>query len=397
MRMRWQKRIRGAAIITFAALVGACSARQVLRIAASGDPRATVEAMARGRAQSYAVNPTRLAVDIHHAKQQFDALVAVLRGQVTPRWGKNETVTPANKRYVKYTQNYESRAIVHFDTGDITVETLDQRAPTTSLRNAIVTTLLTPDDPRAVDLYSDKPIRLSGRPYLEGLVTDTQGHTIDSPAAAEHFADYLLAHAQSTRRIKTGSGERTVHSVHVGMVHDFRDVEARRYAPMVDRYAGRFGVSKGLVFAIMKTESDFNPFAVSSVPAYGLMQLVPATAGQDAFARVHGRPGIPTRDALFDPANNIELGTAYLSLISDKYLAGIQDPVSREYCTIAAYNGGAGGVLRMFSADRSKAVDVINRLGPAVVYRKLRDHFPSAETRRYLVKVLDARRDFVNL
>jgi membrane-bound lytic murein transglycosylase C len=64
---------------------------------------------------------------------------------------------------------------------------------------------------------------------------------------------------------------------------------------------------------------------------------------------------------------------------------------------IAAYNGGAGGVLRLFSADRKKAVDVINRLGPAAVYRKLRDRFPSAETRRYLVKVLDARRDFVNM
>jgi membrane-bound lytic murein transglycosylase C len=384
-------------IILLAATVSACSAEQALRIAASGDPRATVELMARSRARSYAVRPTQLAADIRRARQQFETLVSVLRGNVTPHWGEDEAITPANRRYVKYTQNYESRAIVHFDTGDIRIETLDTRAPQTSLRNAIITTLLTPDDPRAVDLYSDKPVRLSGRPYLYDLVTDARGRPVASPAAAEHFADYLLAHAQKTRAIRVNGKKRVVHSVHLAMVQDFRNVEAQRYAPLVDRYAQKFDVSKGLVFAIMKTESDFNPFAVSSVPAYGLMQLVPATAGQDAYAAVHGSQQIPSRDYLFDPAHNIELGTAYLNLISDKYLAGIQDPVSREYCTIAAYNGGAGGVLRLFSPSRRKAVDVINRLGPAAVYRRLRDHFPNAETRRYLVKVLDARRDFVNM
>ncbi len=45
---------------------------------------------------------------------------------------------------VKYTQNYMSRTIVDFDSGSIMVETLDDKAPKESLKNAIVTTLLTP-------------------------------------------------------------------------------------------------------------------------------------------------------------------------------------------------------------------------------------------------------------
>ncbi|MCW8887662.1 MAG: lytic murein transglycosylase, partial [Gammaproteobacteria bacterium] len=80
-----------------------------------------------------------------------------------------------------------------------------------------------------------------------------------------------------------------------------------------------------------------------------------------------------------------------------RYLAKIKDPVKREYATISAYNGGAGNVFKTFSKDRSRAADIINQLSAAEVYRKLRDEHPRDETRRYLTKVLDARRQFINI
>ncbi|MFQ5937028.1 MAG: transglycosylase SLT domain-containing protein, partial [Acidiferrobacterales bacterium] len=163
------------------------------------------------------------------------------------------------------------------------------------------------------------------------------------------------------------------------------------------RFSRDYRVSKSLVYAVIKTESNFNPFAVSAAPAYGLMQLVPASGGREAYKFIKGVDKIPNRDYLFDAENNIELGTAYLSIINHRFLAAVQDPTSREYCTIAAYNGGAGNVLRVFSSDRKRAVDIINTMSPPAVYRKLRDHLPREETRRYLVKVLDARKAFVNI
>jgi membrane-bound lytic murein transglycosylase C len=54
-------------------------------------------------------------------------------------------------------------------------------------------------------------------------------------------------------------------------------------------------------------------------------------------------------------------------------------------------------VLRTFSSDRDRAVRIINSLPAAEVYQRLRNGLSHQEARRYLVKVLDARREFVSL
>ncbi len=396
--MHWSRKytwrpLLGAVLLSLTA----CSTYDVLHVATSRNPSAALSSYASYKARSYEQNPLRLVEDLKQAQRNYRRLTDFLSGKAGEKWGKRGVLTPSNKRYVKYTQNYMSRAVVQFDTGHITVETLDPAQPQQSLRSAIVTTLLTPDDPRAVDLYSDKTIALSGRPYLYGLVEDPQGRSIDTPALAESYADYLMQHAQKSRTTQTEQGDKQVHYVEFTMVRDFENRQAQRYAPAVDRYARQFGVSKSLVFAVIKTESNFNPFAVSGAPAYGLMQLVPETGGRDAYKMVKGSAVTPSKEYLFDADNNIELGTAYLNIIEQRYLGEIQNPLTREYCTIAAYNGGAGNVLNLFSKDRSKAPDVINRLPPSEVYRKLRTEHPRDETRRYLVKVLEARREFVSI
>jgi membrane-bound lytic murein transglycosylase C len=377
--------------------LGACSTYDVVKVATSGNPTAAAGNLAKYKAASYQQNPARLVQDLQQAQRTYKKLTDFLSGKAGAQWGRKEAVTPGNKRYVKYTQNYMSRAIVQFDKGLVTVETLDPAQPEQSLKNAIVTTLLTPDDPRAVDLYSDKSVALSGRPYLHGLVVDERGRAIDTPALAEGYAEHLLHTARQTRQVDTEQGNRQVHYVQIAMVRDYENRQAQRYAASVDKHAKQFGVSKSLIYAVIKTESAFNPFAVSSAPAYGLMQLVPETGGRDAYQRVKGYAHTPSKDYLFDADNNIELGTAYLNILDQRYLARIEHPLTREYCIIAAYNGGAGNVFNMFSKDRAKAPEVINALAPAEVYRRLRDEHPRDETRRYLVKVLEARREFVNI
>lgn len=363
----------------------ACSTGEIVNAALSKNP----ESILRNRANSYKTNPLRLVNDIKR-------LNSLLSGEAGKEWGNKNVVLPGKHTYVKYTQNYQSRAIINFDTGLITVETVDQKTPLPSLRSAIVTTLLTPGDPRAVDLYSASTIKLTGTPYLYGLVRDHKAQFVDSPAQAERFAEHLLT-TDKVRSLVTEKGSRTAYSVHIQMVNDHVDQRARRYATLVEHFSSRFNVSRSLVYAVIKTESNFNPFAVSSAPAYGLMQLVPESGGREALRHIKGQDNAPSRDYLFDATNNIELGTGYLDVINRKYLGAVQNPVSREYCTIAAYNTGAGNVLSVFSTDREQAVNIINRMSAADVYQRLRKGLRYAEARRYLGKVVDARKHFATL
>ena len=107
-----------------------------------------------------------------------------------------------------------------------------------------------------------------------------------------------------------------------------------------------------------------------------------------------GKWGKPSRSYLFDPENNIDTGTAYLSILQDNYLSGIANPVSRRYAVITAYNGGAGSVLRVFSSDKDRAFAQINAMSPSEVYDTLTKRHPSAESRRYLYKVNNDQRSY---
>jgi membrane-bound lytic murein transglycosylase C len=181
------------------------------------------------------------------------------------------------------------------------------------------------------------------------------------------------------------------------MVKNHLGVRAEKYRPQVKNQAKRFGVNSNLVYAIMETESSFNPYAVSPAPAFGLMQIVPTSAGRDAWLFLKNEDGIPSKQYLFNAKNNIEMGTAYLHLLDSRYLDAIKTPVSREYCVIAAYNTGSGNVLRTFSSDRKEAVDIINRMTPDKVYEKLRASLSSHEARRYVMKVTEAKKRYMRL
>jgi membrane-bound lytic murein transglycosylase C len=366
----------------------------VIDLASGKDPAQ----IAKKRLDQYARDPEALIRDLRAAQKDLETLLDALGVKVGEKWGKKEVKLPERKKYVKYTQNYRSRAIVNFDSGEILVETLDDLAPRDSLKNAIVTTLLTPQDPRAVDLFSDKDIILTGdkEPYLLGLVIDQQGKQIRTPSEAEPFATYLVEEKSSTREVDQDRTKKTARFVTIRMVSNFSLKQAEKYRPVVHQFAQQYQISPSLVFAIIRTESNFNPYAVSSAPAYGLMQLVPTSGGREAYRRAKGKDVAPSRDYLFDPTNNVELGTAYLSVLTFDQLDEVANTVSREYCVISAYNTGPRNVFRAFSKDTTAAVNQINGLQPGAVYEHLRQHLPYQETRHYLEKVTASRKAFVN-
>jgi len=378
-------------------VVNSNTARNISAVAISKDPSEALKQSMMQRSDYYKQNPQAIVSDIRAVKHDFDRLMGLLTGNVGKKWGKQEVKVPTRKQYVKYTQNYMSRAVVDFDKGQVMVETLDEKDPAGSLHNAIVTTLLTPDDPRSVDLFSDKPVTLSSEqePYLKGLVVNAKGQSIVDPQTAASFAQYLVQEKKQQRQVNADGVNKHATYVKIAMVSNFNNKQAQKYSQMVDRYSDKYKISSSLVYAVIRTESNFNPYAVSSAPAYGLMQLVPSSGGRDAYRRATGKDGIPSKEYLFDANNNIELGTAYLNVIAFNQLEMVQNDISREYCMISAYNTGTGNVLKTFSKDRTEAINAINQKTPPQVYAKLKADLPYEETRLYLEKVVGYRKQFV--
>ncbi|WP_111980186.1 murein transglycosylase domain-containing protein [Algibacillus agarilyticus] len=177
--------------------------------------------------------------------------------------------------------------------------------------------------------------------------------------------------------------------------------KAKPFIEPVLSEAKRWDLTPSLMLAIMHTESHFNPKAESHIPAYGLMQVVPRSAGVDVnrFLFKQDKPMLAA--TLFEPDKNIEAGVAYMHILNSRYLRKIENPLSRMYCMIAAYNTGSGNVAKTFNKDGSRninrAAKIINQLSPEDVYAKLLSNLPYDETRNYVKKVTKRQNLYTSL
>lgn len=386
---------------TGALTLSACSTQQMINMALSRSPEAAVKNLAQSRVNAYTYNPQLVLADLRRVKAEYDRLMGNLQKESSQEWGQRESGTlPSRTRYVKYTEHYKNRVVVDYDAGTILIEHLEDEQVKDKLRKATVVALLTPSDPGAVDPFSDKEVELTGQPYLQELVVDQNNAVIRTREDVERYAAWLVDNRLQQRSIVVNGKPRTVYAVQMAMINTFIDKRALQYASLVRENAEKTGVSRSLIYTIIRIESAFNPYAVSSAPAYGLMQLVPTSGGREAYRKARGEDVIPTKEFLFAPANNIEFGTAYLGvLLFDSPLREIRDPLSREYCAIAAYNTGPSNVYRAFSARsgrarQDEALDAINAMRPDDVYSALRSKLPYAETRGYIANAVQTKKRY---
>lgn len=219
---------------------------------------------------------------------------------------------------------------------------------------------------------------IDGRPVPHWLVTDFVADVIDKRPPGTVNGDW------------GGPTQNLTIVIQFQLVKNLLEGRARHYQPLVLTHAERYDIDPALIMAMIHTESNFNPKARSQASAYGLMQLVPHTAGREAYYRVYGQQRILTPQYLYDPNNNIELGAAYLHILMNRYLRSIANPLSRTYCIVAAYHAGPSSVGRAFIPKSSlqRAIPTINSLAPADVYQRLVQALPSIESRNYVRRVI---------
>jgi len=125
------------------------------------------------------------------------------------------------------------------------------------------------------------------------------------------------------------------------------------FEPIIQSLASEYGVDKSLVKAVIHAESGYNPNAVSSKGAQGLMQLMPKTA-----------QGLKVNNS-FDPKDNIRGGIRYLRFLLDTFKGDVT-------LALAAYNAGLSRVSQYGGVP------------------------PYQETRNYISKVLAYQKSYQN-
>ncbi|USB34473.1 lytic transglycosylase domain-containing protein [Paenibacillus sp. YPG26] len=130
------------------------------------------------------------------------------------------------------------------------------------------------------------------------------------------------------------------------------------YNDLISKASRDYGVPESLIKAVIDTESSFNPNSVSSAGAKGLMQLMDGTAR-----------GLGVSNS-FDPAQNIDGGTKYISYQLKRYDGNLST-------AMAAYNAGPG-TLRKLGISNDK--ELMEKL-----------HLLPVETQKYVTKIDRAR------
>ena len=321
-------------------------------------------------------------------KEIYNKASIEYKKNIGKNWDKTEVST--NKKWVSYSGNLNQKTIVDYEKKQVTIfqkvlsggdveARIKMQKKIDSLKNMTYKKAYQLD-PLATKVDKQLSQKISPNILLKSKPTDKKIHIIEK-------APKIIVANIKTKNLSQDKGRILSYSFPLGLKSANSRVKSVLFD--VNTQAERQKIPPSLMLAIIKNESAFNPLAKSHIPAYGLMQIVPRSAGKDATKYLFGKQKLLSASYLYTPEKNIEMGAAYMHILYYRYLKHIKNPESRTYCTIAAYNTGAGNVAKSFigSYNIRKASREINKLTPKEVYQHLRNNLPYDETKKYLKKV----------
>jgi len=303
--------------------------------------------------------------------------------QLKERW--NDGMVSGKTKWVSYSDDQSQRTIIDYENDTVTVEFLASETAGKSeaaVRAEAEHVLAKATGTSLAEAVAKDPIHVNAGVNLAQLKNSQQMQQ-SSLLGGVSAAEVKQQPAQVKRQGKTTS-------VTIQLPTKVSSERAQRMFPIAEKYAMQRGLPVELVMAIMHTESSFNPLARSPIPAFGLMQIVPTSAGRDVTEFLTGQQRVLSAEYLYDPEQNVQAGTVYLHLLGNRYFKQVEDPVSRMYLAIAAYNTGPGNVSLAMAQTKSlsDAAQRANGMSAAAVYEHLMQHLPATETKNYLRKVV---------
>ncbi len=299
-----------------------------------------------------------------------------LKAEVEEKW--QAFVHSTKKDWVDYDRDRDTRSRVDFKHGDVIFETVIPEDDSQPRRKALENI-----KKQVGNIFAKKDIGKKG--VLDDQIVDNQGNKVDHRNPEKFIKKEILPKIKPDPKSYTSKDglKRRKYRVKISLVPNHIRIRAEKYLPTVRTNAKRFKLKPQLVFAVIHTESYFNPMAVSSSNAIGMMQIIPKYAGREAYIKLYGDDTVPTWKYLFLPENNIKLGSVYLSLLRYRHFRDIHGEVKNRYISVCGYNWGP-------TAMRKKIVKKypLNSMSDGQVYSLLRKKTPK-ETRDYIKRVIE--------
>jgi len=337
--------------------------------------------------QAFSVYEDSITAEYKKYEMEDSRAFEKFKREVEEKWEVFKS--PIKKEYVEYDDKKESRISVNFEKGTITVEVLLEEGESAVKAR------------QKLKEATEKIVKLKGeddKPLLENQLESPKKEKV-TPANIQQLSSELIKKdkikVEKNHRGDDGK-KRTKFTVVIPLKKNHLNERAKRYEKFVLKYSAKFAIDPAIVFAVIETESAFNPKAKSHIPAYGLMQLVPKSGARDAYLYVYKKDKYLSKRYLYTPEKNIELGCAYLAKIKNVYFKGIMDEEKAYICVIPAYNTGIGNVSLTLTGDTKlkAATSVANSMNTTDLYNKLTTELKHKEARDYLTRVWERKKKY---
>jgi len=312
------------------------------------------------------------------------------KADIMQKWG--DFVGSTQKKWVLYDNDKMSRSHVDFEKGTVTIDILlpaEEKQPIKvaqkkiekQLKKTLSNNWPSKKNPLAGQILVEEKQKLSKK-KVEAFVRQE---------LIKKKVKELIKKKPEIKKLPPTKDKVAKQKVTVSfnLVPNHLKIRAERYKPTVLKYASKRNIDPSIVFGMIHTESCFNPMARSHIPAFGLMQIVPASGGVDAYQFVYKKKKKPTPKQLYEPEFNIRLGVAYIDKIKNVYFKKVENETSAYLMTVAAYNTGIGNVSKAFTGRTSipPATKKANTMTPKQVHRQLMDHLTYEEPKHYIQRV----------
>lgn len=315
----------------------------------------------------------------------------MLKRRVEQQW--DEFQDSSNKQWVDYSPGVDTRSRVDFERGQVEFSTLipveelkeDEKADSGKISRAEQEKAKKIAEKKIKKqvkkiLSSDNEVKTE---VLKGQIKDPEGEKV-TKENAEQYVEKYVAPEMKVEEIPVVAKDgvpRVKVKVKIKMVPEHLRIRAEKYKDRVNSYAAKYNLDPALIYALIHTESYFNPLAKSYIPAFGLMQLVPKSGAMDAYYYLYKKKKILPSDYLYNPDNNVMLGATYYHILNSIYLDDIKNDSNKESLSIAAYNWGPGNINKKIVKKNN-----IDTLTDEEVI-KLIDREAPKETRDYIRRV----------